>query len=95
MNGKESGAKEVKQIEDNVKQTKADPFLVCVYQGLSSSWMVEIEPHSYISSSRSVSLHHELVVNVDGVKGSASTGLYWELFNSREIHIDNLHLSLC
>lgn len=56
---------------------------------------MEIEPHSHISSSRSVSPYRGLVVNVDGVKGSASTGLYWELFNSREIHIDNLHLSLC
>ena len=73
----------LRTMSNKQKQTH---FLVCVYQGWSSFWMVEIEPHSYISSSRSVTLYHELVVNVDGVKGSASTGLYWELFNSRDSH---------
>lgn len=83
MTCKEFGAKEVKQIENNDKQTKADTF-----SGRCLSGLVQFldggdcEPHSHISSSRSMSLYHGLVVNVDGVKGSASTGLCWELFNS-------------
>ena len=34
MNCKEFGAKEVKQIENNVKQTKADPFPGMCLSGL-------------------------------------------------------------